>query len=121
METFDDPAEALSYPREALLRSSRDDERRDGDGCKRNLRRLFLHVCVGAGLGALSPKFLLQDGSWKGAAPPEGYVSFMRTRLRLPAAITGGQVWLQENGIRAGTANFPPDTFGCLDMTGRRS
>lgn len=44
--------------------------------------------------------------------------------MRTPTAASGGdygsgQVWLQENGIRAGTGNFPPDTFWMLGHDGQ--
>ncbi|MGK9199626.1 serine hydrolase domain-containing protein [Sinorhizobium meliloti] len=120
METFDDPAEALSYPREALfapLGMTSAVMETDASGTFVGSSYMY----ASAPDWARFAEFLLQDGSWKGRRLlPEGYVSFMRT----PTAASGGdygagQVWLQENGIRAGTANFPPDTFWMLGHDGQ--
>ncbi|GCA51230.1 serine hydrolase domain-containing protein [Sinorhizobium meliloti] len=120
METFDDPAEALSYPREALfapLGMTSAVMETDASGTFVGSSYMY----ASAPDWARFAEFLLQDGSWKGRRLlPEGYVSFMRT----PTAASGGdygagQVWLKENGIRAGTANFPPDTFWMLGHDGQ--
>ena len=120
MQTFDDPAEALSYPREALfapLGMTSAVMETDASGTFVGSSYMY----ASAQDWARFAEFLLQDGSWKGRRLlPEGYVSFMRT----PTAASGGdygagQVWLQENGTRAGTANFPPDTFWMLGHDGQ--
>ena len=120
METFDDPAEALSYPREALfapLGMTSAVMETDASGTFVGSSYMY----ASAPDWARFAEFLLQDGSWKGRRLlPEGYVSFMRT----PTAASGGdygagQAWLKENGIGAGTANFPPDTFWMLGHDGQ--
>ncbi|MCY1246246.1 hypothetical protein D9M72_594590 [compost metagenome] len=66
-------------------------------------------------------QFLLQDGTWKGRALlPRDYVIFMRTPTKASAGEYGaGQVWLQENGVRAGTGVFPADAFWMLGHDGQ--
>lgn len=120
MQTFADPAEALAYPHEALfapLGMTSAVMETDASGTFVGSSYMY----ASARDWARFAEFLLQDGSWKGRRLlPEGYVTFMRT----PTAASGGdygggQVWLQENGIRAGTANFPSDTFWMLGHDGQ--
>lgn len=120
MRTFDDPAEALAYPRKALfapLGMTSAVMETDASGTFVGSSYMYATAQDWARFAQL----LLDDGSWKGRRIlPEGYVSFMRT----PSAASGGdygsgQVWLQENGIRAGTGNFPPDTFWMLGHDGQ--
>ncbi|MCZ4092123.1 serine hydrolase domain-containing protein [Sinorhizobium psoraleae] len=120
MQTFDDPAEALAYPRKALfapLGMTSAVMETDANGTFVGSSYMY----ATAQDWARFAQFLLEDGSWKGRRLlPEGYVSFMRT----PSAASGGdygsaQVWLQENGIRAGTGSFPPDTFWMLGHDGQ--
>ncbi|WP_081158325.1 serine hydrolase domain-containing protein [Ensifer aridi] len=120
MRTFDDPAEALAYPREALFAPlGMTSAVMETDASGTFVGSSYMYAT--AQDWARFAEFLLQDGSWKGRRLlPKGYVSFMRT----PTAVSGGdygsgQVWLQENGIRAGTGNFPPDTFWMLGHDGQ--
>ncbi|WP_026619070.1 CubicO group peptidase (beta-lactamase class C family) [Ensifer sp. WSM1721] len=120
MRTFDDTAEALAYPREALFAPlGMTSAVMETDASGTFVGSSYMYAT--AQDWARFAEFLLQDGSWKGRRLlPAGYVSFMRT----PTAASGGdygsgQVWLQENGIRAGTGNFPPDTFWMLGHDGQ--
>jgi CubicO group peptidase (beta-lactamase class C family) len=120
MRTFDDPAEALAYPREALFAPlGMTSAVMETDESGTFVGSSYMYAT--AQDWARFAEFLLKDGSWKGRRLlPEGYVSFMRT----PTAASGGdygsgQVWLQENGIKAGTGNFPPDTFWMLGHDGQ--
>ncbi|MCA1367597.1 serine hydrolase [Bradyrhizobium sp. BRP14] len=120
MRTFDDPAEALAYPREALFAPlGMTSAVMETDASGTFVGSSYMYAT--AQDWARFAEFLLQDGRWKGRRLlPEGYVSFMRT----PTAASGGdygsgQVWLQENGINAGTGNFPPDTFWMLGHDGQ--
>jgi CubicO group peptidase (beta-lactamase class C family) len=120
MRTFDDPAEALAYPREALFAPlGMTSAVMETDESGTFVGSSYMYAT--AQDWARFAEFLLKDGSWKGTRLlPEGYVSFMRT----PTAASGGdygsgQVWLQENGIKAGTGNFPPDTFWMLGHDGQ--
>ncbi|WEX76363.1 beta-lactamase family protein [Sinorhizobium numidicum] len=120
METFEDPAEALAYPRKALFSPlGMTSAVMETDASGTFVGSSYMYAT--AQDWARFAEFLLEDGSWKGRALlPKEYVSFMRT----PTAASGGdygsaQIWLQENGIRAGTGNFPPDTFWMLGHDGQ--
>jgi CubicO group peptidase (beta-lactamase class C family) len=120
MQTFDDPAAALAYPRQALF----DPLGMTSAVIETDASGTFVgssYMYATAQDWARFAQFLLDEGRWKGRALlPEGYVSFMRT----PSAASGGdygsaQVWLKGNGIRAGAGNFPPDTFWMLGHDGQ--
>lgn len=120
MQTFDDPAAARAYPRDALflpLGMTSAVMETDASG-------IFVgssYMYATARDWARFAQFLLQDGSWKGRGLlPKDYVTFMRTPTKASAGEYGaGQVWLQENGVRAGTGVFPADAFWMLGHDGQ--
>ncbi|NVD39242.1 serine hydrolase [Ensifer sp. HO-A22] len=120
MRSFDDPAAALAYPHEALflpLGMTSAVMETDASGTFVGSSYMYATARDWARFG----QFLLQDGSWKGRAfLPKDYVTFMRTPTKASGGEYGaGQVWLQENGVRAGTGVFPADTFWMLGHDGQ--
>ncbi|OAP38373.1 6-aminohexanoate hydrolase [Sinorhizobium glycinis] len=120
MQTFDGPAAALAYPRQALfgpLGMSSAVMETDASGTFVGSSYMY---ATAQDWGRFA-QFLLYDGHWKGRALlPKGFVEYMRT----PTAASGGdygsaQVWLTENGVRPGTGNFPHDTFWMLGHDGQ--
>ncbi|WP_018234584.1 serine hydrolase [Ensifer sp. BR816] len=120
MQTFDSPAAALIYPRQALFGPlGMTSAVMETDASGTFVGSSYMYAT--AQDWARFAQFLLENGSWKGRRLlPDGYVAFMRR----PSAASGGdygsgQVWLQENGIRAGTGNFPSDAFWMLGHDGQ--
>lgn len=120
MQTFDDPAVALAYPRRALfdpLGMASAVMETDASGTFVGSSYMY----ATAQDWARFAQFLLDEGRWKGRALlPESFVAFMRR----PSAASGGdygsgQVWLKGNGVRAGEGNFPPDSFWMLGHDGQ--
>ncbi|TCN29840.1 serine hydrolase domain-containing protein [Sinorhizobium americanum] len=120
MRTFDSPAQALAYPRQSLfapLGMTSAVMETDAQGTFVGSSYMY----ATAQDWARFAQFLLDDGRWQGRALlPEDFVKFMRS----PTAASGGdygagQVWLIENGTRAGAGNFPPDTFWMLGHDGQ--
>ncbi|WOS61541.1 serine hydrolase domain-containing protein [Sinorhizobium fredii] len=119
-QTFDGPAAALAYPRQALFGPlGMTSAVMETDASGTFVGSSYMYAT--AQDWARFAQFLLDDGRWQGRALlPEGFVTFMRT----PTAASGGdygsaQVWLMENGIRAGTGIFPSDTFWMLGHDGQ--
>lgn len=120
MQSFDDPAAALAYPRDALFGPlGMTSAVMEADAAGTFVGSSYMYAT--ARDWARFAQFLLQDGSWKGRGLlPRGYVAFMRTPTKASAGEYGaGQVWLQENGVRAGTGVFPADTFWMLGHDGQ--
>ncbi|MQW87456.1 serine hydrolase domain-containing protein [Sinorhizobium saheli] len=120
MRTFDDPAEALAYPRRELFAPlGMTSAVMEVDASGTFVGSSYMYAT--AQDWARFAELLLEGGNWKGKRIlPEGFVAFMRT----PTEASGGdygsaQVWLTENGIRAGTGSFPPDTFWMLGHDGQ--
>ncbi|ACP25887.1 6-aminohexanoate-dimer hydrolase protein [Sinorhizobium fredii NGR234] len=120
MGTFDEPAAALAYPRQALFGPlGMTSAVMETDASGTFVGSSYMYAT--AQDWARFAQFLLDDGRWKGRALlPDGFVEFMRS----PTAASGGdygsaQVWLTENGRRAGTGNFPSDTFWMLGHDGQ--
>ncbi|HEV7320187.1 MAG TPA: serine hydrolase [Ensifer sp.] len=120
MQTFDAPAAALAYPHDALfsplgMRSAVMETDEAGTFVGSSYMYATAHDW------ARFAQFLLQDGVWKGQAMlPAGYVAFMRTPTKASGGKYGqGQVWLEENGVRAGTGRFPADSFWMLGHDGQ--
>ncbi|PDT84894.1 serine hydrolase [Sinorhizobium sp. BJ1] len=120
MQTFGGSAAALAYPRQALFGPlGMTSAVMETDASGTFVGSSYMYAT--AQDWARFAQFLLDDGRWKGRALlPEGFVRFMRS----PTAASGGdygsgQVWLTENGIRAGTGNFPSDTFWMLGHDGQ--
>lgn len=120
MRSFDDPAAALAYPRDALfLPLGMTSAVLETDASGTFVGSSYMYAT--ARDWARFAQFLLQDGTWKGRALlPRDYVIFMRTPTKASAGEYGaGQVWLQENGVRAGTGVFPADAFWMLGHDGQ--
>ncbi|PDT54528.1 MULTISPECIES: serine hydrolase [Sinorhizobium] len=120
MQTFDSPAQALAYPRRVLFEPlGMTSAVMETDAQGTFVGSSYMYAT--AQDWARFAQFLLDDGRWQGRALlPEGFVKFMR----IPTAASGGdygagQIWLIENGTRAGTGNFPPDTFWMLGHDGQ--
>lgn len=120
MRSFNDPAAALAYPAEALfgplgMKSAVLETDASGTFVGSSYMYATAHDW------ARFAEFLLQDGVWKGRAMlPKDYVTFMRTPTKASDGKYGqGQVWLEENGVRAGTGSFPADTFWMLGHDGQ--
>ncbi|MEI2299724.1 serine hydrolase domain-containing protein [Ensifer sp. MJa1] len=120
MRSFDDPAAALAFPRDALfaplgMRSAVLET--DASGTFVGSSYMYATAQDWARFAA----FLLEDGTWNGKAMlPKDYVTFMRTPTKASGGKYGeGQVWLEENGVRAGTGNFPADAFWMLGHDGQ--
>lgn len=120
MRSFDDPAAALAYPRQALfgpLGMTSAVVETDASGTFVGSSYMY----ATAQDWARFAQFLLDGGRWKGRALlPEGYVTFMRTPSRASGGDYGSaQVWLTANGIGAGEGNFPADSFWMLGHDGQ--
>ncbi len=120
MQSFDDPAAALAYPREALFEPlGMTSAVMEADESGTFVGSSYMYAT--AQDWARFAQFLLDDGRWKGRALlPEGYVAFMRNPSAASRGDYGsGQVWLTANGIRAGTGGFPADSFWMLGHDGQ--
>ncbi len=120
MQTFDGPARALAYPRQALFGPlGMTSAVMETDASGTFVGSSYMYAT--AQDWARFAQFLLDDGHWKGRALlPEGFVGFMRTSTAASGGDYGSaQVWLTENGIRPGTGEFPPDTFWMLGHDGQ--
>ncbi|WP_312362905.1 serine hydrolase [Ensifer sp.] len=120
MQSFDDPAAALAYPRDALfLPIGMTSAVMETDASGTFVGSSYMYAT--ARDWARFAQFLLQDGVWKGRGLlPKDYVAFMRTPTKASGGEYGaGQVWLQENGVRAGTGVFPADAFWMLGHDGQ--
>lgn len=120
MRTFDDPAAALAFPYDALfapLGMTSAVLETDESGTFVGSSYMYATTQDWARFAQL----LLQDGVWKGRAMlPKDYVAFMRTPTKASGGKYGqGQVWLEENGARAGTGSFPADAFWMLGHDGQ--
>ncbi|WDZ75299.1 serine hydrolase [Ensifer adhaerens] len=120
MRTFDDPAEALAFPHDQLfapLGMSSAVLETDASGTFVGSSYMY----ATAQDWARFAQFLLQDGVWKGRAMlPKDYVAFMRAPTKASGGKYGqGQVWLEENGVRAGSGSFPADAFWMLGHDGQ--
>ncbi len=120
MWTFDDPAAALAFPHDALfapLGMSSAVLETDASGTFVGSSYMY----ATAQDWARFAQFLLQDGVWKGRAMlPKDYVAFMRAPAKASGGKYGqGQVWLEENGVRAGSGSFPADAFWMLGHDGQ--
>ncbi|MCY1326001.1 Beta-lactamase [compost metagenome] len=120
MRTFDDPAAALAFPHDALfapLGMSSAVLETDASGTFVGSSYMY----ATAQDWARFAQFLLQDGVWKGRAMlPKDYVAFMRAPAKASGGKYGqGQVWLEENGVRAGSGSFPADAFWMLGHDGQ--
>ncbi|MDO9414582.1 MAG: serine hydrolase [Pararhizobium sp.] len=110
MNTFDDPAEALAYPQQALfgpLGMASAVLETDAQGTFVGSSYMYATARDWARFAL----FLLQDGVWKGQPLlPDGFVAFMRTPSKASGGVYGsGQVWTQRPGD--GNAGLPEDTF----------
>jgi len=120
MRSFDDPAAALAYPRQALFGPlGMTSAVLETDASGTFVGSSYMYAT--AQDWARFAQFLLDGGRWKGRALlPEGYVTFMRTPSRASAGDYGSaQVWLTANGIGAGEGNFPADSFWMLGHDGQ--
>jgi CubicO group peptidase (beta-lactamase class C family) len=120
MRSFDDPAAARAYPRDALfLPLGMTSAVMETDASGTFVGSSYMYAT--ARDWARFAQFLLQDGTWKGRALlPRDYVAFMRTPTKASGGEYGaGQVWLQENGVRASTGVFPADAFWMLGHDGQ--
>jgi CubicO group peptidase (beta-lactamase class C family) len=120
MRTFEDPAAALAFPHDALfapLGMSSAVLETDASGTFVGSSYMY----ATAQDWARFAQFLLQDGVWKGRAMlPKDYVAFMRAPAKASGGKYGqGQVWLEENGVRAGSGSFPADAFWMLGHDGQ--
>ncbi len=120
MRSFDDPAAALAFPHDALfapLGMSSAVLETDASGTFVGSSYMY----ATAQDWARFAQFLLQDGVWKGRAMlPKDYVAFMRGPTKASEGKYGqGQVWLEENGVRAGSGRFPADAFWMLGHDGQ--
>ena len=120
MRTFEDPAAALAFPHDALfapLGMSSAVLETDASGTFVGSSYMY----ATAQDWARFAQFLLQDGVWKGRAMlPKDYVAFMRRPAKASGGKYGqGQVWLEENGVRAGSGSFPADAFWMLGHDGQ--
>lgn len=120
MRTFEDPAAALAFPHDALfapLGMSSAVLETDASGTFVGSSYMY----ATAQDWARFAQFLLQDGVWKGRAMlPKDYVAFMRAPAKASGGKFGqGQVWLEENGVRAGSGSFPADAFWMLGHDGQ--
>jgi len=120
MRSFDDPAAALAFPHDALfaplgMRSAV----LETDASGTFVGSSYMYAT--AQDWARFAQFLLQDGAWKGRAMlPKDYVAFMRRPTKASEGKYGqGQVWLEENGVRAGSGRFPADAFWMLGHDGQ--
>jgi len=114
-DSFDDPAEALAWPRQALfsplgMRSAVFEA--DARGTFAGSSYLYASGRDWARFG----QFLLQDGVWQGTRIlPEGFVAMMREPAPASGGVYGkGHLWLRGPGGDAGEkagAGLPDDTF----------
>ncbi|HEV7306337.1 serine hydrolase [Ensifer sp.] len=120
MRTFDDPVAAFSFPHDALFAPlGMKSAVMETDEAGTIIGSSYMYAT--ARDWARFAQFLLQDGVWKGRAMlPKDYVTFMRTPTKASGGKYGqGQVWLEENGVRAGTGSFPADSFWMLGHDGQ--
>jgi CubicO group peptidase (beta-lactamase class C family) len=126
-DRFDDPAEALAWPGEALFRPlGMTSAVLEADAAGTYVGSSYLYA-TGRDWVRFG-QFLLQDGEWAGEAVlPEGFVNWMTTPAPAAGGAYGnGQLWL--NGPSAGTPEgedpdqgfvLPDDAFWLLGHDGQ--